>query len=127
LIRQLFKQAGIRQGFTAEHRRNRGKLLQGVQLIGSPDTCVDPQIQVGEGLMQLLQDSSLNGAALDGVEIGNIDMGEGMQPEETPDHINWFTPVAQDAFQWQVGFADTASCMNCLAAGEINNGNQVHG
>jgi hypothetical protein len=29
--------------------------------------------------------------------------------------------------QWQVGFTGTASGMNSLAAGEIDNGNQVHG
>jgi len=127
LIRQLFKQAGIRQCFTAEYRCNRGKLSQGMQLIGLPDTGVNPQIQIREGLMQLLQYNGLNGAALDGVEIGNIKMGEAMQPEQSPYHIKGFTAVAQDALQWQVGFTGTASGMNSLAAGEIDNGNQVHG
>lgn len=126
MIRELFKEAGVRQGFTAEYSCDRRKPSQGLKLVGSPDTGVDPKIQIRERLVQLLQHSSLNGVALDSIEIGNIEMGEGMQAEQPPHHIKRFTAATQDALQWLVGFTVAAAGMDGLAAGEIDNRNQVH-
>ena len=127
MIRKLFQQACVGQGFTAQNGCRLNELLQGLYLTGVPDTGVDPQFQGREAFMQLLQHGGLNWAALDSVEVGNVEMSEGIQVKQARHYFERFTGTTEATLQWLVGFANSAPGMNGMATGEIDNGNQVHG